>query len=90
MLRGGGFEIKGKLFGGGGGNKLRDNGGGGGKTFDKGGGGGKLFSKGGGGGSKLLLGKFELLKFNVSRLGGGAKLLLFGWDGEDNGKLLKL
>jgi hypothetical protein len=78
MLIGGGFEIEGKIFVSGGGGKLRDSGGGGGKIFDNGGGGGKLFNKGGGGGSELLFGKFELLKLRESKLGGGAKLLLFG------------
>lgn len=33
--------------------------------------------------------ELELPKFKLSKLGGGAKLL-FGCDGEDKGKLLKL
>jgi len=62
---------------GGEGSKLLSKGGGGGKLFSKGGGGGKLFIRGGGG--KILLDNEGMLeRFNASKLGGGAKLLLFG------------
>ena len=82
------LEIPGKLRAGG-------SGGGGSNIELKGGGGGRLSpfnSRGGGGGKRLPEEKFELLppRFNVSKLGGGAKLLklLFSvtvWEGVDRG-----
>ena len=81
-------EIPGKLRAGG-------SGGGGSNNELKGGGGGKLspFNGGGGGGGKRLPEeKLESLppRFNVSKLGGGAKLikLLFSvtiWEGVERG-----